>query len=118
MFISYCIAAHQKIDLTFASTNNFKWLIIRNVIVFFQGLVYAWSQFYLPLPIVVTLYSATHMFTALFDYWIYGVSINRQQKMWLVVAFFGVVLTSNGSYFKDLIDMKVKGNESLLGIND
>lgn len=118
MVISFFIAAHQKIDLTFSSSNNFKWQIIRNGIMFFQGLVYAWSQFYLPLPIVVTLYSSTPIFTALFDYWVYGVSINQQQKIWLIVAFVGVVLTSNGSYLKDLIEMKEKGQISSINLND
>jgi drug/metabolite transporter (DMT)-like permease len=61
-----------------------------------QGYVYSWSQFYLPLPIVVTIYAATPVFSALFDWLIFGVGINFKQKVWLAVAVVGVVLTANG----------------------
>ena len=70
---------------------------------FLQGIVYAWSQFYLPLPIVVTLYAATPIFTAIWDYLVYGVSINQKQKGWFALAFIGVLLTSNGSYLHDMV---------------
>ena len=63
-----------------------------------QGLVYAWAQFYLPLPIVTTTYGATPLFTALWDYFIFGQLINRRQRGWLFLAFVGVVLTANGGY--------------------
>lgn len=101
--VPYLIARYQDIDLTFASYHNFKWQFVRNGIMFVQGYVYAWSQYYLPLPIVVTLYASTPVFTAIFDYFVFGVAINKKQKMWLLVAVAGVVLTANGAYLQDLI---------------
>lgn len=73
-----------------------------------QGLVYAWSQFYLPLPIVATLYAATPIFTAVWDYLLYGISINQKQKGWFALAFIGVLLTSNGGY----LETKLFGKEA------
>ena len=72
----------------------------------FQGLVYAWVHFYLPLPIVLTLMASSPIFTAIFDKIIYGVSLNRVQIIWLSIAFCGVILTANGTYLKFLITGK------------
>ena len=60
-----------------------------------QGLIFAWSQFYLPLPIAITLYSSNPIFVAIWDYFIYGVVLNNKQKIWFGLAFLGVVVTSN-----------------------
>lgn len=98
MSVCYIIAIYRGVDLTFGSQNNYKWQLIRNGIMCLQGLVYAWSQFYLPLPIVVTLYAATPIFTAVWDYIVYGVTINQKQKGWFALAFVGVLLTANGGY--------------------
>lgn len=101
--LPYFIARYNNIDLTFPSRHNLKWQFIRNGIMFIQGFVYAWSQFYLPLPIVVTLYASTPIFSAIFDYLVFGVIINKKQKIWLLVAVGGVILTANGAYLQDLI---------------
>ena len=68
-----------------------------------RGLVYAWVQFYLPLPIVVTLNSASPVFTAIFDAFLFGMHLNRSQKVWLTIAFLGVALTANGKYLTFLL---------------
>jgi drug/metabolite transporter (DMT)-like permease len=68
-----------------------------------QGLAYAWVQFYLPLPIVLTLNSASPIFTAIFDTILYGVHLNWAQKLWLALAFLGVMLTANGNYLTFLL---------------
>lgn len=101
--VPYLIARYQSIDLTYPSYHNLKWQFIRNSIMFIQGYVYAWSQYYLPLPIVVTLYASTPVFTAIFDYVVFGVAINNKQKIWLVVAVAGVIVTANGEFLQELI---------------
>jgi len=63
-----------------------------------QGLAHAWAQFYLPLPIVLTLMASSPIFTTMFDSWLFGVNLNRVQKIWLSIAFMGVILTANGNY--------------------
>ncbi len=94
----WVIARHQKIDLVFGDPRNFKWQLLRNGIMALHGLIYAWSLFYLPLPIVVTLNSSSPIFAAFFDRVIYGTLLNRPQLCWLLVAFSGVILTANGTY--------------------
>ena len=95
--ITFLIARKKLIDLTFPSSHNFKWQILRNSAVFITSSVYAWSQFYLPLPIAITLMYTSPIFATIFDKLLYGVSINKTQVFWLVVAFGGVLLTSNGN---------------------
>ena len=96
--VSYFYARWKGDDLTFPSSHNLKWQFIRNSIMILQGLAHAWAQFYLPLPIVLTLMASSPIFTTMFDSWLFGVNLNRVQKIWLSVAFMGVVLTANGNY--------------------
>lgn len=69
----------------------------------FQGLAYAWSQFYLPLPIAVTLQSTSPIFASIFDKLLNNIDLNFRQRIWLLVAFLGVILTSNGAYIHYLL---------------
>ena len=101
--ISYCLARWKQVDLTFPSAHNFKWHIFRQTIMVLQGLFYAWSLFYLPLPIAVTTYAATPIFIAIWDYLIFGMKINNRQKGWLLLATIGVALTANGGYLKTVL---------------
>jgi drug/metabolite transporter (DMT)-like permease len=100
--VTYLIGWRLGIDLTFKSGHNFKWQIVRNPIMLVQSLVYAWILYYLPLPVAITLQSTSPIFTAIFDKILNGVDLNRRQRMWLVVAFLGVVLTANGTYLSYL----------------
>ena len=68
-----------------------------------QGLAYAWVQFYLPLPIVLTLMASSPIFTAIFDKFFNGVNLNKFQIVSLTVAFVGVILTANGTYLTFLM---------------
>ena len=65
--------------------------------------VYAWVQYYLPLPIAITLNSTSSIFIAIFDKIIYKVDLNTKQIIWLKIAFIGVILTVNGNYITYLI---------------
>ena len=103
---TYLIARKQGIDLTFPSAHNYKWQNFRNAAMMITTLVYAWSQFYLPLPIAITLMSTSPIFASIFDKLIYGVNLNKIQVFWLSVAFIGVLLTSNGNYLSYLLTGK------------
>jgi drug/metabolite transporter (DMT)-like permease len=96
--ISYLLGRKQGADMTYPSSHNLKWLFIRNGIMVLQCLAHAWVQFYLPLPIVLTLMASSPIFTAIFDKVINGVHLNRAQVFWLSIAFLGVVLAANGTY--------------------
>ena len=94
--ITYLIGRRLSIDLTFPSAHNFKYQNIRNAIMLNQGLVYSWVQFYLPLPVAVTLQATSPIFATIFDRLINNNRLNKAQVGWLVVAFVGVLLTANG----------------------
>lgn len=98
IIVTYLIGRFYNIDLTFPSAWNFKYQFFRNCIMLNQGLVYAWSQFYLPLPVAVTLQATSPIFATVFDRLINNVKLNQTQSFWLVVAFLGVLLTANGNY--------------------
>ena len=104
--ITYPLGKVKATDLTFPSPNNFKWQMVRNSIMVFQGLAFAWCQFYLPLPIAITLNSTSPIFSALWDRILNGIKLNRAQTMWFVVAFFGVILTANGNYLSFILTGK------------
>ena len=73
---------------------------------------YTFSQFYLPLPVAITLNSISPIFVYIYDYYLYGVTINRTQIVFLMIAIFGVVVTSNGSYLISYIDEDYNINQS------
>ena len=75
-----------------------------------QGLVYSGVQFYLPLPIAVTLTRTGPLFVTIFDRIINKVHINNRQIFWLIIAFIGVGLTANGSYLLAVIDPELINN--------
>ena len=68
-----------------------------------QGLVYSWVQFYLPLPVAVTLQATSPIFATIFDRLINNNRLNKAQVGWLVVAFVGVLLTANGELIFQLL---------------
>ena len=95
--VSYFVGRYLNIDLTFPSTHNFMLQILRNGIMVVQGLAYAWVQFYLPLPIVLTLMASSPIFTAIFDQILNGVDLNRAQILCFLVGLAGVFLTADGA---------------------
>ena len=101
--VCYLVGRLKSIDMTFPSSHNFKWQLIRGSFMVAQGFAYSWSQFYLPLPMVVTIFSTSPIFVALWDYWIFGVLINNRQKGWLMLAFIGVMLIANCTYLESAL---------------
>jgi drug/metabolite transporter (DMT)-like permease len=96
--ISYIIARFMNIDMTFPSAHEYKLEFIRNTLILVQCVTYAWSQFYLPLPVAITLQATAPIFTTIADRVINGVKINPKQGFWLLVAFLGVLMTANGQW--------------------
>ena len=107
IFVSYFLALKQGIDLTFNSSFNFKWQVIRNIIMIVSGLGYTWSLFFLPLPVALTIQSTSLIFTTFFDRVINKTRLNRRQEFWLSIAFLGVVLTANGGYLMYLVTANI-----------
>jgi drug/metabolite transporter (DMT)-like permease len=96
VIVIYLISLRQKKDLTFANVSNFKWYIANGLTLLIGALIYAWSQFYLSQPVVIAINSTSPIYCAIFDKFLYNVSLNRAQICWLVVTFIGVLLAANG----------------------
>lgn len=67
-------------------------------------LAYSAVQYYLPLPIAITLGCISPLFVYIYDYFLYGVTINQTQVIFLIVSILGVALTANGAYLITFID--------------
>jgi len=63
---------------------------------------YTTIQFYLPLPICVTLNSISPIIIYIYDYFLYGIAINRKQAIFIMISFIGVMLTANGAYLMSI----------------
>lgn len=83
-------------------------MIERNAIMVWQGLCYAGAQFYLPLPIAITINNTSPLFVFIFDYLINGVTINLNQFFGILLSIVGVVLAVFGPYFMSLISPDIK----------
>ena len=96
VLIPYVMARFMNIDMTFPSPHEYRLEFIRNCLIMVQSITYAWSQFYLPLPVAITLQATAPIFTTIADRLLNGVKINPKQGFWLLFAFLGVLLTANG----------------------
>ena len=104
IIICHTVMKHQSMDMTFKSATSLKWNIFRNTIMVAEGLAYAAIQFYMPLPICITLNSISPIFIYLYDYFLYGITINKKQIIFLIISLLGVIFTANGQYLSSLID--------------
>lgn len=65
---------------------------------------YTVAQFYLPLPIAITINSISPIFVYIYDYYLYGVTINKLQMIFLIISIIGVAITANSSYLITYFD--------------
>lgn len=89
-------------DLRYSDTVKF--IIIRSIIMAMYSLVFALSQFILPLPVVHTINCSGQIFIFLLDYFLYGVKINCQQAIGVFLGIVGVLLAGNGRVIMELMD--------------
>ena len=64
----------------------------------------ALSHFILPQPVLYTLNCSGILVIYLFDYFLYGTSINFKQAIGIVIGFVGVLLNINGNLLKSWLD--------------
>jgi drug/metabolite transporter (DMT)-like permease len=81
------------IDMTPGDASS---IILRHVLLALYGYGFAEGQFYLPSPVIYTIYFSGPLFVILFEYFFYGVEINLRKARGIVLAGVGVLLTSNG----------------------
>ena len=75
-----------------------------------HGFMIAFSQFFLPLPIVHTISTASNLFVFLWDYWLFGVKINKTQKLGIFVGIIGVLLVVNGRIIMNHLNPNYESN--------
>lgn len=56
----------------------------------------AFSQFYLPLPIVHTICGGGPIFIFIVDYYMNGIKINMKQFIGIIIGIIGLIFTVNG----------------------
>lgn len=108
IILVYIISYFYPIDLDFKIRGNLRWLFLRSMIMTFQGLAVAISQFYLPLPLVHIIISSGNLSVLVLNYLLNGIKINFQQFKGLMVGFFGVLLIINGKLLMHWIDPSYK----------
>jgi len=81
--ISWVIARFMNVNMTWSSPHEYWLENIRNFLILIQCLVYAWSQFYLPLPVAITLQATAPIFTTIADRIINGV--NNKSDMYKLI---------------------------------
>ena len=74
----------------------------------FFSFVMAFSQFVLPLPIVHTISSGGIIFVSFWDYYLNGVSINKEQMKGIIASLVGMTLVVNGRMILSFIDPTYK----------
>ena len=79
-------------------------IVIRSFTNTFFGLVIAFSQFYVSLQIVHTIYGSGPIFIFIFDYYLNGVKVNSKQVLGIIVDIFGLTITINGRLLMSFID--------------
>lgn len=102
--VVYFLLRYFKKDITFKSVVDFKRINLRSSIMVLQHLSYSAVQYYLPLPIAITLSTTTPIFVCIYDYLLYGIAINHLQIFFLVLSVIGVLITANGAYLITLVD--------------
>ena len=75
---------------------SFILLTIRHCIMAVHGAAFTELQFYLPSPILYTLYFSGPLFIISVDYFAYGMKITQKQFKGVIVSFIGVLCVSNG----------------------
>jgi drug/metabolite transporter (DMT)-like permease len=69
-----------------------------------HSLLFAMSQYILPLPVVHTLNCSGTLFVFLIDYIMNEVKINKKQAIGIFIGMIGALLATNGRLLTKLID--------------
>lgn len=81
-------------------------LTVRHIILTIHGTAFTAAQFYLPAPVLYTLYFSGPLFIISVDYFAYDMKITKNQLKGVIMAFVGVMCVSNGQ----LITAWISGN--------
>ena len=82
------------------------------MILLFYGFMFAFSQLFLPLPIIHILGASGNLFIFIWDYYLNGVTVNKEQLKGIIVGAIGLLLAINGPFLMKMINpnYKIKSN--------
>lgn len=98
------ICLYLGISLDFKSSYDIKHLNIRNVLIIIHQIIYTGMYFVLSFPLNNSISITGPLFVFVIDYYLNGVTINRNQIIGIIIGFTGIFLNINGEYIMKLID--------------
>ena len=91
-------------DLLYRDPKQFRKVTLRNMIMVLFSYTFSAAQFYLPLPMVHTIYNCGPLFLLITDYVVNGTKINKQQILGSLCGMLGMLLVIYGDLLAKLIN--------------
>jgi drug/metabolite transporter (DMT)-like permease len=92
------------ISLDFKSTYDLKYLFIRNSLMVVNQVVYTGMHFVLSFPLINSISITGPLIVFIIDYYLNGVTINRNQVIGIIIGFVGILININGDFLMTLTD--------------
>lgn len=103
-FSHILLCSFLGIDLNFKSWKDIKYLLIRNTLIGMHQYFYSWLHFVLSFPLINSILITGPLFVFIIDYYLNGVTINRDQTWGIVISFVGILVNINGDLLMRIID--------------
>lgn len=103
-FTHIILCFYLGIQLNFKSWNDIKYLLLRNTLIGFHQYFYSWLHFVLSFPLLNSILITGPLFVFIIDYYLNGVTINRDQIWGIMVSFVGILININGDLLMKTID--------------
>ena len=104
MLICLFIAKRKQIDLQKSIRVNFHKFLVRNIAVLIHAYAIFLCHYYLSVSAIHTINSIGPLIVFIWDYFIYGITINRRQFLGIIVGISGMLLTVNAASIYLLFD--------------
>jgi drug/metabolite transporter (DMT)-like permease len=92
------------IDLNYKSWKDIKYLFIRNTLIGLHQYFYNGLHYVLSFPLLNSILITGPLFVFIIDYYLNGVTINRDQILGIVISFVGILININGELLMKIID--------------
>lgn len=103
-FSHILIFYYLAIDINFKSWRDIKLLLIRNTLMGLHQYFYSWLHYVLSFSLLNSIFVTGPLFVFIIDYFLNGVTINRDQTWGIVVSFVGIFININGNLIMKIID--------------
>ena len=104
LILSFSLSKGQSLPNSLSFPHQSLTILARSCMLSFYGWGMAFSQFYLPLPIVHTISGTGPLFVFIIDYYLNDVKINQKQLVGIIFGIAGLILTVNGRLIITYID--------------